>query len=117
MSVDLGKFELLQELSEEQREALGDALSESTLEPDQALFHCRDEASELHLICEGGVRLEVWYVMNLTMRIGEPGCASNEKTTLQSCSVHLVSCENGHSLGACDERRGARGTGQHPLRG
>ncbi|MEE8314429.1 MAG: cyclic nucleotide-binding domain-containing protein [Myxococcota bacterium] len=59
MSVDLAKFELLEELSEEQREALGDALSESTLEPDQALFHCRDEASELHLICEGGVRLEL----------------------------------------------------------
>ena len=91
MSVDLGKFELLQELSEEQRESLEDALSESTLEPDQALFRCRDEAAELHLICEGGVRLELNGRELGALHVGESlGGASLAVVGNRQCDAYAI---------------------------
>ncbi len=59
MSVDLGKFELLQELSEAQHGALADQLEEFQFAAGDFVFCCGEEAAELFLIADGSIRLEI----------------------------------------------------------
>ena len=59
MSMDLGKFELLQELDDEQRGELSPHLAEQIVEAGEFIFRSSDEAAALHLISEGTVRLEL----------------------------------------------------------
>lgn len=51
-------FSLLEELGEEGREVLADHLEDRPLEHGCALFRSGQEASELFLVAQGGVRLE-----------------------------------------------------------
>lgn len=57
-AVDLKRFALFEELSEEEREVLADEIERIELEPGDVLFRERDEASGLVLVVEGRVRLE-----------------------------------------------------------
>ena len=59
MSIDLGKFELLQELNDEQRGELAALLVEKSVEAGDFIFRANEEAAALHLISEGSVRLEL----------------------------------------------------------
>ncbi|MEE9281509.1 MAG: cyclic nucleotide-binding domain-containing protein [Myxococcota bacterium] len=59
MSADLGKFELLQELSEAQHDALAELLEERQLAAGDFVFRCGEEAAELFLIADGSIRLEI----------------------------------------------------------
>ncbi len=59
MSMDLGKFELLQELDDEQRGELASLLVERSVEAGEFIFRCNEEAAALHLISEGSVQLEL----------------------------------------------------------
>ena len=57
-AMDLKRFALFEELSEEEREVLADELERIELEPGDVLFREREEASGLVLVVEGRVRLE-----------------------------------------------------------
>ncbi len=59
MSMDLGKFELLQELNDEQRGELAPLLVETNVADGEFIFRFDEEAAVLHLISEGSVRLEL----------------------------------------------------------
>jgi CRP-like cAMP-binding protein len=57
-AVDLKRFALFEELSEEEREVLAEEIEGIELEPGDVLFREREEASGLLLVIEGRVRLE-----------------------------------------------------------
>jgi len=57
-AVDLKRFALFEELSEEEREVLADEVERIELEPGDVLFREQEEASGLVLVLEGRVRLE-----------------------------------------------------------
>ena len=57
-AVDLKRFALFEELSEEEREVLADEVERIELEPGDVLFREQDEASGLVLVVDGRVRLE-----------------------------------------------------------
>ncbi len=59
MSMDLGKFELLQELNDEQRGELAPFLIENSIGIGEFIFRCNDEGAALHMLSEGSVRLEL----------------------------------------------------------
>ncbi len=59
MSMDLGKFELLQELDDEQRGELAPFLVENSMRVGEFIFRCNEEGAALHLLSEGSVRLEL----------------------------------------------------------
>ena len=58
MSVGLDGFALLEELTAEERDQLHDFLEVRSYQDGGLLFYEREEAAELILIVEGGVRLE-----------------------------------------------------------
>jgi CRP-like cAMP-binding protein len=57
-AVDLKRFALFEELSEEEREVLADGIERIELEPGDVLFREQEEGSGLVLLVEGRVRLE-----------------------------------------------------------
>jgi CRP-like cAMP-binding protein len=65
-AVDLKRFALFEELSEEEREVLADGIERIELEPGDVLFREQEEGSGLVLLVEGRVRLE-------SSRVGELG--------------------------------------------
>ena len=65
-AVELKRFALFEELSEEEREVLSDGIERIELEPGDVLFREREEASGLVLLVEGRLRLE-------SQRAGELG--------------------------------------------
>jgi len=65
-AVELKRFTLFEELSEEEREVLSEEIERIELEPGDVLFREHEEASGLVLLVEGRVRLE-------SQRVGELG--------------------------------------------
>ncbi|HKE10090.1 MAG TPA: cyclic nucleotide-binding domain-containing protein [Myxococcota bacterium] len=65
-AVELKRFTLFEELSEEEREVLSEEIERIELEPGDVLFREHEEASGLVLLVEGRVRLE-------SQRAGELG--------------------------------------------
>jgi CRP-like cAMP-binding protein len=65
-AVELKRFTLFEELSEEEREVLSEGIERIELEPGDVLFREQEEASGLVLLVEGRVRLE-------SQRVGELG--------------------------------------------
>ena len=65
-AVELKRFTLFEELSEEEREVLSEEIERIELEPGDVLFREQEEASGLVLLVEGRVRLE-------SQRVGELG--------------------------------------------
>ena len=65
-AVELKRFTLFEELSEEERKVLSEEIERIELEPGDVLFREQEEASGLVLLVEGRVRLE-------SQRVGELG--------------------------------------------
>ena len=81
-AVDLKRFALFEELSEEEREVLADETERIELEPGDVLFREQDEASGLVLVVDGRVRLE-------SSRAGELGSVG-PGTALGAVSLVVV---------------------------